>query len=151
MLSFLALSHSPTHTYTPVLSLTLNGQTANWTAPRSDEGTFVYDDKIFVGGGYDENYTSYATVDILDPSSGTWTYAKSSTTTASMSDSRGDFGFVEIKSKFYTFGGWSSDDWCSPRTSAEVYDPSTDEWTSLADLQKVKVEVWLDTRLLLKV
>lgn len=111
-------------------------KTANWTAPRSDEGTFVYDDKIFVGGGYDENYTSYATVDILDPSSGTWTYAKSSTTTASMSDSRGDFGFVEIKSKFYTFGGWSSDDWCSPRTSAEVYDPSTDEWTSLADLQK---------------
>jgi hypothetical protein len=59
-----------------------------------------------VGGGYNYTYAAYASVDIFDVATDTWTYAHSGATTASMNEPRGDFSFVEVDNKFYAYGGW---------------------------------------------
>jgi len=110
--------------------------TAAWANPRSDEGAFYYSSTgmIYVSGGYNYTYGSYASTDLFDPSTETWTYSRSEKTIASMNEARGDFTLVEVDDKFYAFGGWGGD-WCNPLNSTEVYDPETDVWTVLADLQ----------------
>lgn len=106
------------------------------TSPRSDMGTFAYNDLIYVVGGYDFNYTAYSSVDILDPDTGSWTFSDDVTTISGLASARGDIALVEADDLFYVFGGWSSDDWCNPLSSTEVYDPAADTWTTLAELQE---------------
>jgi len=107
-----------------------------WTSAQSDNDAFVLDGKIYAIGGYDATYTATDKTDILEPDVG-WTLGSAHTTIAPMTVTRGDFAVVEGDGDLvYAFGGWSdSNNFCTPLTSAEVYDPSADTWTAIADLE----------------
>jgi len=92
---------------------------------------------IYVVGGYNAFYEeAYATTDILDPASG-WSYGADGTTIAPMLEGRGDFAVVHDKDTnlIYAFAGFTTaNGFCSPLSSAEVYDPTTDAWTAIDPL-----------------
>mmetsp|Transcript_64175 Transcript_64175/g.144753 ORF Transcript_64175/g.144753 Transcript_64175/m.144753 type:complete len:416 (-) Transcript_64175:201-1448(-) len=106
-----------------------------WTTPRSDNDAFVLGNLIYLVGGYDATYADYATTDILNPETG-WTLGSAATTIAPMLVARGDFAIVEHQGRFYAYGGWTSaNGFCAPLNEAEVYDPTKDTWTALANLK----------------
>ena len=113
---------------------------SNWPAPKSDLGGFAYDQdlsvaKIYLAGGYDAGYSSYRTIDTFDPVSNVW-HVYPLGAIPNMIRDRGDFAFVELKGKWYAYGGWSSQDFTSPLVAGEVFDPATNTWSSLPDLRE---------------
>ncbi|MEA4973582.1 MAG: kelch repeat-containing protein [Candidatus Metalachnospira sp.] len=100
--------------------------------------TEVIDGKIYVLGGYsgtwfgrNSDIKSLSSAEVYDPSTDTWT------TLASMSTTRCCFQTEVIDSKIYAIGGWNvsvGDSKGKSLSSAEVYNPSTDTWTTLASM-----------------
>ncbi|MDF2695584.1 MAG: hypothetical protein K0S65_3967, partial [Labilithrix sp.] len=105
---------------------------SNWSlmAPlpfaRTDHSVATVGGKIYVMGGY--TGSMLARVDMYDPATNTWTQR------ADMLAPRRDFATAVIDGKIYVTGGMSFTD---PNAltyldTTEVYDPSTDTWSSLA-------------------
>jgi N-acetylneuraminic acid mutarotase len=112
--------------------------TASWTAKASMSTTReffqteVIDGKIYAFGGQ-SNSSVLSSVEVYDPSTNTWT------TLASMSTARVDFQTEVIDGKIYAIGGYkyinSTYEYLS---SVEVYDPSTNAWTTLPSMSTAR-------------
>ncbi|WMI82621.1 Kelch repeat-containing protein [Anaerotignum sp. MB30-C6] len=107
--------------------------------PREGCQTEVIDGKIYVIGGYRgllkiggaSNVDSLSSAEVYDPSTDKWT------TLASMSETRCYLQTEVIDGKIYALGGWNvkvGDITGKVLSSTEVYDPSTNRWTTLADM-----------------
>lgn len=130
-------SKSKTEVYDP--------STDTWTIvapmPTSRGGlqTEVIDGKIYAIGGYSGLFNvgfparidSLSSAEVYDPSTDKWT------TLASMSETRCYLQTEVIDGKIYAIGGWNvkvGDATGKVLSSTEVYDPSTNRWTTLADM-----------------
>ena len=87
---------------------------------RSDLGAVVHGGALLVAGGYDLNYTAYATTLRVDVDSGAMTEGPP------LLEARGDFGFALLGDVAYAVGGWSHEDWCAPLASVEALDLAAD-------------------------
>jgi N-acetylneuraminic acid mutarotase len=115
------------------------------TTPRSGFQTEVIDGKIYAIGGYsgrliigpgcDSSIDSISSAEVYDPSTDKWT------TLASMSITRCWFQTEVINGEIYAIGGHNvkvGDSEGKSLSSTEVYDPSTDKWTTLASMSTVR-------------
>ena len=96
--------------------------TAAFTVARSDLGAvFRGDGALLVAGGYDVNYTAYASTSDIDVATGAMSAGPA------LLEARGDFGLVKVGDEVvYAVGGWSDADWCAPLASVEVLDLTAD-------------------------
>jgi len=117
-----------------------------WSTPSSLPAEFQVSDHagfgtsdVYIAGGYDANYTAKKTV--VKISSDGQTFAK----VGDLNVERGDVFGVANKdgTKAYVGGGFTHTNWCKPLTSAEEYDFSTGQWTSLPDLLDARGEIAL--------
>jgi N-acetylneuraminic acid mutarotase len=115
------------------------------TTPRSAFQTEVIDGKIYVIGGYsgklifrtDGGYSidSISSAEVYDPPTDKWT------TLASMSTTRSWLQTEVINGKIYAIGGMNvkvRDSEGKSLSSTEVYDPSTNTWTTLASMSTAR-------------
>ena len=115
------------------------------TTPRSGFQTEVINGKIYAIGGYsgvlllgagcDSSIDSISSTEVYDPSNDKWT------TLASMSTTRCWFQTEVINGKIYAIGGHNvkvGDSRGKSLSSTEVYDPSTNTWTTLASMSTVR-------------
>ncbi len=86
------------------------------TTARRTHTSNVFDDKIYVIGGYTRN------LEIYDTLSNSWTQG------VSAANSRSGHSTTNINNKFYVVGGWGADD------SLKIYDPVTNSWSQGASL-----------------
>jgi len=102
-----------------------------------DFQTEVVDGKIYAIGGYNgsiwhiSDLNSLSSTEVYDPPTDTWT------TLAPMTTSRYDFQTEVINGKIYVIGGWyvsAGDSKGKSLSSTEVYNPSTNTWTTLASM-----------------
>ena len=101
---------------TTVLHLSGWSEVAPLTTARRTHTSDVFDDKIYVIGGYTTN------LEIYDTLSNSWTQGSSA------ANSRSGHSTTNINNKFYVVGGWGADD------SLKIYDPVTDSWSQGASL-----------------
>ncbi|MPM14219.1 N-acetylneuraminate epimerase [bioreactor metagenome] len=119
--------------------------TDTWTTlpplitPRCFFQTEVIDGKIYALGGWNVNVwdsegKTLSSIEVYDPSTNTWT------TLAPMSTTRCWLQTEVIDGEIYAIGGEGIIDGIdyTPISSTEVYDPSTDTWTTLASMSKSK-------------
>ncbi|MGH8427956.1 MAG: carboxypeptidase regulatory-like domain-containing protein, partial [Gammaproteobacteria bacterium] len=84
--------------------------------------------KLYVTAGWDSSGNNNSTLYIYDPSSGTWS------TGASMTVSVGGApGYAVLSGDLYVIGGCGNSSSCPGTTGVEVYDPSSDSWSTAAD------------------
>ena len=94
--------------------------------------TLLQDGRVLVAGGLavDSGLSERGSSEVYDPATGRWTAA------ANMSEPR--YGHIAVRlqdGRVLAAGGWSRDFRTDPAvTSAELYDPSTDEWTPTGDM-----------------
>ncbi|MEA4971873.1 MAG: kelch repeat-containing protein [Candidatus Metalachnospira sp.] len=102
-----------------------------------DFQTEVVDGKIYVIGGHGgsiwhiSDINSLSSTEVYDPPTDTWT------TLAPMTTSRYGFETEVIDGKIYAIGGWNvsaGDSKGKSLSSTEVYNPSTNTWTTLASM-----------------
>jgi N-acetylneuraminic acid mutarotase len=86
----------------------------------------VVDDKIFAFGG---NNPAETTVSMYDPADDTWT-----DNLADMPTARWEPECVTVDDKIYVLGGFLSPASGTGSDDVEMYDPSTDSWTTLAEM-----------------
>lgn len=87
--------------------------------------------RVLVAGGNDANYT-YQQAEYFDPSSSTWTVAGPTTGAGSMlARSFHQAVWMPSVSKVLVMGGSDSN---GSSTSAQLYDPSTNSWSSAASM-----------------
>ncbi|MGH3004342.1 MAG: Kelch repeat-containing protein [Gaiellaceae bacterium] len=88
--------------------------------------------KIYVVGGMDGAGASLASVEVYDPATDTWS------TAAPMQTRRDNPGIAAIDGKLYLFGGRTRNadgtTLNGTLSSVEMYDPTTDAWTSRAPM-----------------
>ena len=99
----------------------------------SDGYSWVFGSVVYYAGGYYQDYSSSANViswDMKTSPNGPWKV----NATAPMLTSRGDFGATVIDDKVYVFGGFNEDDFCTPLNKTESYNPSTNQWSIVADM-----------------
>jgi hypothetical protein len=97
----------------------------------SDQACVARKGKIYVMGGYDQNYNTMDETFAIDVE------AKQVTSMASMPTKRGDASAVYLKEKdtAYIMGGFSdANGWCSPLYEAEVYDFDRNKWDEIPEL-----------------
>ncbi|MDD3394218.1 MAG: kelch repeat-containing protein [Anaerotignum sp.] len=100
--------------------------------------TEVVDGKIYVFGVIpDETETRKSITEVYNPSTNTWTIL------TPMPTPRDGFQTEVIDGKIYAIGGYSGAFIGNPSrvdslSSAEVYDPSTDTWTTLASMSATR-------------
>ena len=112
-----------------------------------DFKTEVVDGKIYVIGNIPDD-TCTAITEVYDPSTDTWAVLTPMTT------ARSGFQTEVIDGKIYAIGGYSGvlllgpgcDCSIDSLSSTEVYDPSTDKWTTLAPLSTARC--WLQTEVI---
>ena len=103
---------------------TVLAQQGSWTTKtdmptaRAGLASAVFDGKIYIFGGYDQNFTDLATTEEYDPVTDTWTSKADMNTPKSVDCA------CEINGKIYVIG---SDISFVP--IVEEYDPVTDTWT----------------------
>ncbi len=85
---------------------------------RALPGVAVYNGKIYVSGGYPDDEK---TMEVYDPSTNSWSYK------SSMLTGRFKHNLAVLNNKLYAFGGYGYE------KKIEVYDFSSDTWTSLPD------------------
>lgn len=115
------------------------------TIPRSGFQTEVIDGKIYAMGGYsgvlisgyhrDSSIDSISSTEVYDPSTNTWTAL------ASMEKTRCWFQSEVIDGKIYAIGGLNvkvGDSEGKVLSSTEVYDPSTNTWTTLTSMSTAR-------------
>ena len=114
---------SPTH------DTMITGRTGGLTATRLNDG------RVLVAGGSSSG-TPLSAAELYDPTTSTWA------STGNMSVARSGHTATGLKNgKVLVVGGqdhcqhddWV--DWCVTTTSAEVYDPATGTWTSVAQMK----------------
>lgn len=106
-----------------------------WTDATSDLASFVLSDGkiVHLAGGYDQNYVQSS--DQLVSFNAELEEFDTDLRTK-MDQSRGDAIATVIDDIAYIFGGFSTDDFCSPLEHVEKYDITSDSWTELAELQE---------------
>jgi len=102
-----------------------------WTAATSDLVAASVGTAIYAISGYHADYSVSGDVWVLDTITQTWSNGQ----IPPMSTPRGDACAVEINSEVYVFGGFY-DNFCSPLDSLEVYNLTTNQWTTKAPLHK---------------
>lgn len=112
----------------------INSATLNWTrladmlTPRADHATFLYQGKVYVCGGWDEDATGrhlVATIDCYNPATDSWCMVTSIPTP------RYHAGVVLIADCVYVMGGFHSDATFDRATGViERYNLDLDEWDS---------------------
>jgi len=100
-----------------------------WSAATSDLVAASIGTTIYAISGYHPDYSTSGDVWILETITQSWSQGS----IPSMNNPRGDACAVEINSKIYVFGGFY-DNFCSPLNSLEVYDPTTNKWTTKSPL-----------------
>ena len=97
----------------------------------SDQACVTRQGKIYVMGGYDQNYITRDETFSIDVG------AKTVTSLASMPTRRGDASAVYLREKdtAYIMGGFSDENgWCSPLYEAEAYDFDMNKWEEISEL-----------------
>ena len=114
--------------------LDLATKTWSYIAPmstmRSTAGVAILDDKLYVVGGR-ESSICHRTVESYDPHTNRWTLK------APMNKRRGGVSVVSYSNALYVFGGHDlpvSNAACERTASIERYDPISDTWTLIANL-----------------
>lgn len=102
---------------------------ADFADATSDGGAFTHDSDIYVVSGYDQAYSTSASV-LSKIDSDTMTV----TTLAPMPTARGDFAIVGLGGLFYVIGGWKLDDYCVPSRLVDAYNPATNTWSTKTPL-----------------
>jgi hypothetical protein len=115
--------------------------TNNWTSLAiklptdvgSDGACTTWNDKVYVGGGYNDDYSAnynvlYTfTLSVAPPLVGTFIKLN-----GAMKQARGDYSMVAIAGVLYAFGGYqvsNSNDWfCTPLNTTEAYDIAKQVW-----------------------
>ncbi|MDP5273528.1 M56 family metallopeptidase [Chengkuizengella axinellae] len=94
----------------------------------------VMNGKIYALGGQSDNVLS--STEVYDPATDTWTML------AKMNKGREFFSVEIMNEKLYAVGGFNSNSMRSRKenylSSVEVYDPKTDNWNELADLNQAR-------------
>lgn len=114
-----------------------------WTAmepmptPVSGAGGVVYNDKIYIIGGFDSDYKHSALVQIYDPLHNSWSYG------TPLPAGRSGHEAVLLDGKIYAIGGNRSEDGSTSYTSdvVEVYDPNTNTWSDGEPLPEARVSM----------
>ncbi len=94
--------------------------------------TLLEDGRVLVAGGldFDSGLSERGSSEVYDPATGRWAAA------ANMSEPR--YGHMAVRlqdGRVLAVGGWSRDFRTDPAvTSAEIYDPSTDVWTPIGEM-----------------
>jgi len=96
----------------------------------SDGAAFVYNQKIFITGGYTKDYASLASTILLDTTATPLLFTPSGIDDKTFSC--GDNGAVTIDDASYVFGGFTDTDFCNPLDVIEKFDHKTGTWSSLA-------------------
>jgi len=102
--------------------------TLSWndTKATTDNAAFAHDGKIYVLGGYDENYVAQTSVRIFDPSV---TGAAAFTDGPAMKQSRGDFSAIVVNDTALVVGGYHhGNDFKMPVASVERLDKGATGW-----------------------
>jgi N-acetylneuraminic acid mutarotase len=94
--------------------------------PRWFHSAAVVDDKIYVIGGAGADNLPLASVEVYDPTTGTWGEC------ASMPTARAGFGASAVGGTIYAVGGTTMG--LDKIAVVEAYDPATDTWTRKADM-----------------
>jgi len=98
----------------------------------SDGSAFVIGTKIYISGGYTQDYISLGTTIVMDTSVTPLLF--SSGQVLNKTYATGDNGAVTIGNHGYVFGGYSSIppyNFCAPLNTMEKYDPVNNTWTVL--------------------
>jgi N-acetylneuraminic acid mutarotase len=94
----------------------------------SDAAAFAIGTKVYVSGGYTLDYLSLPSTLVLDAS--LTSPMLQAGVVANRSFDAGDSGAESINGKGYVFGGFtSSNNFCTPLTTMEIYDPSNNQWS----------------------
>jgi uncharacterized protein (TIGR02145 family) len=97
--------------------------------PIAGGASLVFNGKIYVFAGYDDS-TALLSMFVYDPTLNTWE------TLAGPSFGRGEVAAVEINGLFYLAGGYgpNSGGFFTALAETEVFDPSTESWSTLASM-----------------
>jgi N-acetylneuraminic acid mutarotase len=99
-------------------------------APSATEAPTAVDinGKIYMVNGWDVSGNPTAELDIYDTATNTWT-----TGTPNPVPAAGGSASAVLNGKMYVVGGCDSGSCASPLTAVQVYDPTTDSWSSAAN------------------
>ena len=90
------------------------------------------DGRIYVFGGYDDNYEFVLQTEVYDPGSNSWT------SLADMPSGRVDFAAATgSDGRIYVLGGYDSN--YNIDSTVDVYDPATNAWTTVASMPSPRV------------
>jgi N-acetylneuraminic acid mutarotase len=95
------------------------------TVPRSDTGSAVVNNKVYVFGGNDANGVPQPVLEVYDPAQDQWTRL------TDMPSARSMLAGAAFGGKIYAFGGF---DGANPTGDVDAYDPGSDSWTPLASM-----------------
>jgi NHL repeat/Galactose oxidase, central domain/Kelch motif len=110
-----------TPTFTPTGSLHV--------ARAGHQATLLLDGRVLVTGGHDNAGNAIAPAEIFSAVTGTWSTAASNLTP------RMDHAAARLRDgRVLVVGGASSFSSCGPNATAEIYDPSSGEWSRTSDL-----------------
>jgi hypothetical protein len=100
----------------------------------SHTATLLGNGKVLVVGGYDEFSTPTATAELYDPVAGTWSF------TGSMATARAQHAATLLGSGLVLVTGGEGGDPSDPTllSSAELYDPLTGTWSSVASMAEAR-------------
>lgn len=112
--------------FTMSLGLSLNAFATGWTTKTAmQEGralhcTAVYNDQVYVIGGWDTNLNTLNTMEAYNPSTNSWTSKQA------MNTARYGAAAATLNGKIYVAGGFNG----AHLNTLEEYDPSTNTWTT---------------------
>jgi hypothetical protein len=108
-----------------------NGTGSMPSALRYQSAILLPNGQVLVAGGQDSSFSSVATAALYNPATGTWQ------STRSMHDARSNAVTQLLGDGTVLIAGgydYSNGSFISSLTSAEIYDPSTGKWTSVANV-----------------
>jgi len=128
---------STTEVYDP------SSNTWNTVAPMSTARTglaaVTVNGKIYAIGGrpdYNASTVSFNAVEVYDPATNTWSSA------APMPTARGALAAAAVNGRIYAIGGFAySNNLFQPLDTVEVYDPSSDTWSTAAPMPTRKYDL----------
>jgi hypothetical protein len=100
----------------------------SWTSATSDNTAFVADNRIFLTGGYNADYST-AVSDLLEFTPNGCSF----TPRASMPAARGDVSSTTVGGLSFVIGGFESVTWSTVRT-VQAYNATSDAWTTHPDM-----------------
>jgi len=98
----------------------------------SDPLAFTIGSKIYVTGGYDDQYHTRSATFVLDMANNNNNFKFLQGVVPDRHFAFGDIGGAVVNGKAYLYGGWNQTDFCNPQNAMESYDPTTNTWTVLS-------------------